>query len=104
MRLLHGTTFFLEVGTFSDQIMDILIALWFINEKMSCKERSLRSFQMTHCYNHQNKLATHHVDRHRNRLGAYNFDVQFVKGTLATKMDKGRPRVNQDLEKETVQS
>ena len=32
-------------------------------------------------YNHPNKLATHHVDRHRNWLGAYNFDVQFVKGT-----------------------
>ena len=27
-----------------------------------------------------------------------------MKGTLATKMDEGRPRVSQDLEKETVQS
>ena len=32
-------------------------------------------------YKHPNKLATYHVDRHRNRLEAYNFDVQFVKGT-----------------------
>ena len=55
-------------------------------------------------YNHLNKLATHHMDRHRNQLRAYNFDVQFVKGTIATKRDKGRYRVSQDLEKETVQS
>ena len=105
-------------------------------------------------YNHSNKLATYHVDRHRDRLGAHNFDVQFVKGTKvpcdyashhpekeevkytreekeelgieqeeedaeiwiiavpeeeiklsprrATKRDEGRPRVSQDLDRETV--
>ena len=53
-------------------------------------------------YNHPNKLATHHVDQHRNQLRAYNFDVQFVKRTIATKRDEGRPRVSQDLEIETV--
>ena len=41
-------------------------------------------------YNHPNKLATHHVDRHRNQFRAYNFDVQFVKGTIATKRDERR--------------
>ena len=48
-------------------------------------------------YDYPNKLATHHVDQHRNQLRAYNFDVQFVKRTIATKRDEGRPRVSQDL-------
>ena len=90
--------------------MDIQIALWFssvqqnINEKNDLLGKKFMVFSdhtlLIPLYNHPNKLATHHVDRHRNQLRAYNFDVQFVKGTIGTKRDEGRPRVSQ----ETVQS
>ena len=42
-------------------------------------------------YDYPNKLATHHVDQHRNQLRAYNFDVQFVNRTIATKGMKEDP-------------